>query len=117
MEKSLVLKGLEKMNELLITERVAIRNLDVDRLAAVQKEKTALVAILNQNRVALNEEGIALTRKISRNNKRNSWLLRYGLKVVEKLQKKNFTKRALTYNPYGHSLNVDGSPRVVNQRM
>lgn len=117
MDKSWVLKALEKMNELLITERVAIRNLDIQRLAAIQKEKTALVGILNENTVPLNQECIALANKISKNNKRNSWLLRYGLKMVDKLQEKNYTKRVLTYNPYGHSLNVDGSPKVVSQRM
>ncbi len=117
MQKSFVCGALGKLNQLLEKERVALKKLDMEQLALIQKQKTALLYVLGQNTTALNQECIDLVEQIRKNNKRNSWLLRYGLKVFGHLRSINRLKQTLTYNPAGHSLNVDGSPRVVNWRL
>lgn len=117
MEKSFVCKTLKELNQLLEKERLALKKLDMEQLAHIQKQKTALVYILRQNTTALNQECMEMVELIKKNNKRNSWLMRYGLKVFGHLRGLNRLKQTLTYNPAGHSLNIDGSPKVVSRRL
>lgn len=116
MEHSTILKNLQSLNDLLIKERVAITKLDMNRLKVLQQEKTALLYLIREDGTELDEECLTITTKIRKSNKRNSWLLRHGLKVVKKLRSINLTKQTLTYNPHGTSLNFDGGPRLLTRR-
>lgn len=117
MEKSVVYRTLSQLNQLLEKERLALKKLDMEQLAFIQKQKTALMYILRQNTTALSQECLDMVERIEKNNKRNSWLVRYGLKVFGHLRASNRRKQTLTYNPLGNSLNIDGSPRVVSRRL
>ncbi len=117
MQKSFVFETLKQLNKLLEKERLALKNLDMEQLAMVQKKKTALLYVLGQNTTALNDECLEMVEEIKKNNKRNSWLMRYGLKVFGHMRASNRIRQALTYNPHGHSLNIDDSPRVVSRRL
>lgn len=117
MEKSFVCRTLGQLNLLLEKERLALKRLDMEQLAGIQKQKTALLYVLGQNTTALNQECRDMVDEIRKNNKRNSWLLRYGLKIFGHMRVGNRLKQTLTYNPAGQSLNIDDSPRVVSRRL
>lgn len=116
MEQQTLVMKLQQLNELLIEERVAITQLRLEHLKRLQQKKATLLYSISEDESEVDETTQEIAKRIRRNNKRNSWLLRHGLKVVERLRSMNLAKQTLTYNPGGKSLNFDGSPRLLTRR-
>lgn len=123
MEETSTLIQLQKFNDLLLRERIAITTLQMDRLSELQQEKTALLATISQSSQA-GEAGEAadaqcreLAARIKANNLRNGWLLRSGLKLVGRLQALTRRKLAVTYTAHGRALQIEAGPKVFTRRV
>jgi hypothetical protein len=113
-QSSTLNSNLQALNDLLIRERVAITNLQMDNLEAVQQEKIGLLKRMQQAEKTPDEKSIGLIDMIRVNNERNRFLLRSGLTMIGKLQDNVFRLLALTYAPHG-ALNIDPGPRILNR--
>lgn len=117
MEQTTLRKQLEILNDLLIRERIAITNLQMDQLRNMQQDKTALLLAIGQIEETADAECRELARSVQANNKRNGWLLRSGLKLVARMQTLTRRKLVLTYTAHGRSLNIDGGPKILTRRL
>lgn len=108
-------KDLQALNDLLVRERKAITHLQIDKLNAIQQEKTRLLLLLQQAEKPVDQESSGLINTIKTNNERNRLLLQSGLKLIGKLQDNVFRRLALTYAAHGRSLNIGAGPRLLNR--
>jgi len=108
-------KDLQALNDLLVRERKAITHLQIDKLNAIQQEKTRLLLLLQQAEKPIDQESNGLINTIKTNNERNRLLLQSGLKLIGKLQDNVFRRLALTYAAHGRSLNIGAGPRLLNR--
>jgi hypothetical protein len=109
-------KHLRMLNELLVKERNAITQLQMQRLATIQREKTAILKKVAESEKCADPECLEMAARIQENNRRNRWLLRSGLHLIDKLQQDVHRRLALTYAPHGRALHIDAGPRILNQR-
>lgn len=104
-------------NDLLVSERCAITNLQMDRIKEIQEEKTELLRAIRETTEIPDAECRKLAKKAQSSNRRNGWLLRSGLKLVSQLQNLTRQKLASTYNACGRSLRLDEGPKVFAKRV
>ena len=109
-------KYLRMLNDILVRERNAITQLQMHRLANLQQEKTTILKKIAESEKCVDQDCLELAAKIQENNKRNRWLLRSSLDLVDKLQQNVHRRLALTYAPHGRSLEIDTGPRIMDQR-
>lgn len=109
-------KHLRMLNELLVRERNAITQLQMHRLATIQREKTTILKKVAESEKCVDQDCLVLAAEIQENNRRNRWLLRSSLDLVDKLQQNLHRRLALTYAPHGRSLQINTGPRIMNQR-
>lgn len=120
MEETSMLLQLQKLNDLLLRERIAISNLQMDRLSELQQDKTALLATISQSSQsgeAADAQCRELAARVKANNLRNGWLLRSGLKLVGRLQALTRRKLAVTYTAHGRALQIEAGPKVFTRRV
>ncbi len=104
-------------NDLLVSERCAITNLQMWRIQEIQQEKTRLLQAIRETTEMPDAECRKLAGKAQSNNRRNGWLLRSGLKVVGRLQTLTRRRLASTYNNFGRSSSPAEGPKVFTRRV
>ncbi len=115
-QKSELFKHLQMLNDLLVRERNAITHLQMNRLATIQQEKTAILKKVAESGKCSDPECLKLATKVQTNNQHNRWLLESSLQLVDKLQQDVHRRMAITYAPHGRSLHIDTGPRIMNRR-
>lgn len=108
-------KHLQALKDLLSRERLAITQLRMHDLTALQQEKTRLLALINAAGTKLDAEGTALAKAIKQSNERNRVLLESGLRLIHQMQENVHRNLALTYAAHGRSLNVGVGPRLLHR--
>lgn len=109
--------NLVAFNDLLVSERWAITNLQMDRIKDIQREKTELLRAIRETTEFPDSECVKLAQKAQSNNRRNGWLLRLGLKMVNQLQKLTRQRLASSYNSSGRSFRLYDGPQVLTKRV
>jgi len=108
---------LKELNELLERERSSIIKQELTGLAQIQQEKAVLLSAIREHDVkTVDKKCREMVQKVTDNNRRNSWVLKSGLNIIAQFQSINRSRQTLTYNPYGTSCNIDGSPKLLNRR-
>jgi len=117
MKKSSLLTLLTTLNNLLIRERIAISQLKMEELAELQHHKTKLLEKIHSCKDEIDDNTRELAAKVKAGNRRNAWLLRTGLQLISHRQDNVRRRLALTYAPYGRTLQVDTSPKILDRRL
>ena len=114
MEKKASQKNdLHALNEILQRERAAIINLRMDRLHRIQQDKTRLLLQIRKNAQAPDNEELTLIRKIQTGIRHNDFLLKSGLKLVEKMQGEILSRTAFTYGGDAKTSGTGPVPRML----
>jgi flagellar biosynthesis/type III secretory pathway chaperone len=116
-EHTTLRKELQALNDLLIRERIAITNMQMDLLGEIQQNKTSLLLHIQQLDEPADHECRELAKQVQANNKRNGWLLRSGLKLIARMKTLTQRKLAVTYTAHGRSLNIDTGPKIIARRL